>query len=129
MVTPTIRPVKFASCEPLSPLLLLPQPPCPPARVAARRSRLSRVLRRSYAAVPIIRLGSSVDWKAANRVSSVRNQKQCGSCWAFAAVAALESRYMIKKGIAASSASAPDLSEQQLVDCVRSPRTDVPGAA
>ena len=37
---------------------------------------------------------------------------QCGSCWAFAATAALESKLMIASG------EYVDLSEQQLVDCV-----------
>lgn len=38
---------------------------------------------------------------------------QCGSCWAFAATAALESYYLIAGG-----QEVWDLSEQQLVDCV-----------
>ncbi len=53
---------------------------------------------------------------------------QCGSCWAFAAAAALESRYLIKKGLNAATNNI-NLSEQQLVDCVRSPRTNTAGAA
>jgi hypothetical protein len=46
-----------------------------------------------------------------NVVTKVKNQGQCGSCWAFSAVAALESlRFQAYKVIA-------DFSEQQLVDC------------
>lgn len=37
---------------------------------------------------------------------------QCAGCWAFTAVAALESAYLIKYG------QEVDFSEQQLIDCV-----------
>ena len=57
----------------------------------------------------------TVNWVAAGRVSPVKNQGSCGSCWAFAADAALESAYSIYKGI-----KNLDLSEQELVDCSRS---------
>lgn len=41
---------------------------------------------------------------------SVKNQGQCGSCWAFSAASDMESRYLVK-GVSL------DLSEQQSVDC------------
>ena len=47
-------------------------------------------------------------------VTSVKNQGQCGSCYAFASAAALEGLYKIKKG------SLIDFSAQQLVDCTSS---------
>lgn len=37
---------------------------------------------------------------------------QCGACWAFAAVAALESKYLITRS------QQLDLSEQHMIDCV-----------
>ncbi|MEA5113541.1 MAG: C1 family peptidase [Geobacteraceae bacterium] len=59
---------------------------------------------------------ATLDWRAhnGNFVTPVRDQGQCGSCWAFAAAAAMESRFLI-------SNSRPgydlNLSEQVLVSC------------
>ncbi|CAK1544306.1 unnamed protein product [Leptosia nina] len=51
------------------------------------------------------------DWRSKNVVSRVKDQKMCGSCWAFGASGAVESEYAIKyKKI-------QEISEQQLVDC------------
>lgn len=75
------------------------------------------------------RFTDSVDWDAKGKLTAVKNQASCGSCWAFAAAAALESRYLIKKGLIAATNPSVDLAEQQLVDCVSSPRTSTTGAA
>ncbi len=43
-------------------------------------------------------LPASYDWRELGVVSGVRNQGDCGSCWAFATVGALESLQMIEDG-------------------------------
>tara|TARA_Y100001938_G_C8038406_1_gene404732 strand:- start:257 stop:1111 length:855 start_codon:yes stop_codon:yes gene_type:complete len=52
-----------------------------------------------------------VDWRNENKVSSVKNQGNCGGCWAFSSVGAIESAWAIKHNILYN------LSEQELIDC------------
>ncbi|ORM40605.1 Cysteine proteinase [Babesia sp. Xinjiang] len=64
----------------------------------------------------IIKLGENVtfenvDWRNVGGVSEVKDQGLCGSCWAFAAVGAVESAFKIERKIHVS------LSEQELVNC------------
>ena len=54
---------------------------------------------------------SAYDWRNYGRVSAVKDQGSCGSCWAFATVANLEGLYAAKKG------TIKTFSEQMLVDC------------
>jgi len=52
------------------------------------------------------------DWREKNGVSPVKNQGNCGSCWTFSTVGALEAHSMIKY-----DGQFDSLAEQQLVDC------------
>jgi cathepsin L len=62
---------------------------------------------------------ADVDWtdndnpRGFKAVSSVKDQAQCGSCWAFSATAALESCMMIKNGDGVDVNGSP----QQILDC------------
>jgi len=55
------------------------------------------------------------DWRSQNKVTPVKNQEQCGSCWAFSTVENVESIYCVTKNMDCTSFS--PLSPQQIVDC------------
>lgn len=65
--------------------------------------------------LPPIGAPTKFDWRTKDVVTKVKNQKQCGSCWAFAVTETIESACMIKHGEKASDFD--PLSPQQIVDC------------
>lgn len=54
---------------------------------------------------------ANINWRTAGVVSQVKDQGQCGSCWAFSAIGSLESATAIK------NKNLIEFSEQELIDC------------
>jgi len=74
----------------------------PPAPMPPRRSGLR--------AAPDT---TNYDWSSAGCITPVKDQGQCGSCWAFSATETIESYWFL----ANSNQPVPTLSEEQIVDC------------
>merc|ERR1712151_858570 len=54
---------------------------------------------------------TSIDWRTKGAVSKVKDQGQCGSCWAFSTTEEIESQVFMTTG------KLPDLSTQQIISC------------
>jgi C1A family cysteine protease len=76
---------------------------------AAASSRKATGFR--YANVSLADVPTSVDWRTKGAVTPIKDQGECGCCWAFSAVASMEGAVKISTGKLVS------LSEQELVDC------------
>ena len=64
---------------------------------------------RNVVVLPTDNLKTSADWRS--KMNAVKDQQQCGSCWAFSAVGALEGLHSV------ANDNLMNLSEQELVDC------------
>jgi hypothetical protein len=60
----------------------------------------------------------SIDWTFLDKITAVKDQGACGSCWAVAATSAVESALLIATGHNYSNVPSFRLSHQQLIDCV-----------
>ncbi len=64
--------------------------------------------------MPKTTLPASIDYRTVGFVSGIKDQGDCGSCWAFTATGALESLVMMSKNTPNTNL---DLSEQVMVSC------------
>ncbi|MFZ1946932.1 MAG: C1 family peptidase [bacterium] len=81
-----------------------------PPDLEARRAQAKRE-GRMIEAIPGMFFPQAFDWRTQGVVTPIKNQGNCGSCWAFAAAAAFESQILLHSGLE------ENLSEQAVMDC------------
>jgi len=81
------------------------------ARNGLKKIDNSYMRSKNEVSLPTDSLAASVDWRTKGLVTPVKDQGQCGSCWAFSTTGSVEAAW-VQAGNSLTS-----LSEQQLVDC------------
>jgi len=86
-------------------------------RAKGKYPKLESQKERKHANKAVNELPASVDWREVRPsvVSAVKDQGSCGSCWAFASTATIESHAAISTG------QLFDLAPQQLASCAPNP--------
>eukprot|EP01133_Synstelium_polycarpum_P019077 gene19077-22843_t len=118
-VAPTMKPTSTPSTAPTKKPANMPSPTTPttkrpnptPSKVPPTRVPNTKPTATPSNSEPNFN-GNNIDWRTTGFVTNVK-QMQCGSCYAFASVAALESAYLIKN----NRNGTIDLSEQHAVNC------------
>lgn len=84
---------------------------------SAQHARVSKPndLPADFKLLPVSELPREVDWRKKALTSAVKDQGYCGSCWAFASTAVIESHVAINTGLLF------DLSVQQIAMCSPNP--------
>ncbi|KAJ8943303.1 hypothetical protein NQ318_004744 [Aromia moschata] len=81
------------------------------AKLSTRKTERPKADLVMTAAMVNATVADSIDWRDQGAVTEVKDQMNCGSCYAFAATGAMESAYYLKNKKTVS------LSEQEIVDC------------
>ena len=84
-------------------------------RTKSKVDRLSSQKDRDFELKPVSELPKHVDWREKGVISAVKDQGHCGSCWAFASTATIESHAAISTGLLF------DLAPQQIATCAPNP--------